>query len=126
MLARYQIIRGKRPPGSPLPDGVRVDARKHTRSVLAPEEKSVVAYLTAPSAAAFRRFSTEYRALLEKRFRERRAEFDELATSAASSDIYIGCNCPTKANPDVQHCHTVLALHFMKKKYPKLKVVFPR
>jgi uncharacterized protein YeaO (DUF488 family) len=126
MLARYQIIRGKRPPGSPLPDGVRVDARKHTKSVLSPAPESVVAYLSDPSNAAFRRFSSEYRRLLEERYRERRAEFDELAETAARSDVYIGCNCPTKANPDVEHCHTVLALHFLKKKYPKLKVVFPK
>jgi hypothetical protein len=126
MLARYQIIRGKRPPGSPLPDGVRIDARKHTGSVLSPAPESVAAYLDDPSNAAFRRFSSEYRHLLEKRFRERRAEFDDLATTAAGGDVYVGCNCPTKANPDVNHCHTVLALHFMKKRYPKLKVVFPQ
>jgi hypothetical protein len=126
MLARYQIVRGKRPPGSPLPDGVRIDARKHTRSILSPEPKSVAAYLADPSSAAFRRFSSEYHHLLAARFRERRAEFDELAATAASSDVYIGCNCPTKANPDVNHCHTVLALQFMKKKYPKLKVAFPK
>jgi hypothetical protein len=39
--------------------------------------------------------------------------------------VYLGCSCPSRANPDVQRCHTVLALQFMKKKYPKLRVVLP-
>jgi hypothetical protein len=125
MLARYQIIRGKRPRGSPLPDGLRIDARKHTRSILSPAPDSVVAYLANPTSVAFRRFASDYRKLLERRFRESRTEFDELAAKAAAEDVYIGCNCPTKANPDVNHCHTVLALHFLKKKYAKLKIVFP-
>jgi hypothetical protein len=126
MLARYQIIRGKRPPGCPLPDGVRIDVRKHTHRVLSPDAGSVVEFLAAPTDAGFRRFSIEYRKLLARRFREQRAPFDELAAAATDADVYIGCNCPTKTNPDVRHCHTYLALQFMKKKYPKLRVVMPK
>lgn len=126
MLARYQIVRGKRPPGSPLPEGTRIDARKHTHSVLSPDPVAVGAFLAAPSDREFRRFSADYRALLQRRFRERRTEFDALAGAAMQADVYIGCNCPTKTNPDVNRCHTVLALRFMKKKYPKLRVVLPK
>jgi hypothetical protein len=125
MLARYQIVRGKRPPGLPLPDGVRLDVRKHTGRVLSPEPDTVAAFLADPSSDGFRRFSSRYEELLMRRFRERRAEFDELAASASKADVYIGCSCPTKANPDVRHCHTYLALGFMKKHYPKLKVSLP-
>jgi hypothetical protein len=126
MLARYQIVRGKRPPGSPLPDGTRIDARKHTHSVFSPDPESVGEFLAAPSNAAFSRFSAGYRRLLASRFEARRSEFDALADTATRADVYIGCNCPTKINPDVNRCHTVLALHFMKKKYPKLRVVLPK
>ncbi len=111
MLARYQIVRGKRPPGDPLPDGTRIDVRKHTHHVLSPNAEAVVAF--------------EYRRLLEQRFRERRAEFADVAAAGARADVYIGCNCPTKTNPDVSRCHTVVALHFMKEKYPRLRVVLP-
>jgi len=31
MLARFQMIRGKRPPETPAPEGARFDTRKHTR-----------------------------------------------------------------------------------------------
>ena len=51
--------------------------------------------------------------------------FDALAESAASSDVFIGCNCPTYANPDVNRCHTVLALSLMQRRYPQLAVEFP-
>jgi hypothetical protein len=124
-MARYQIVRGKRPPGSHFPEGIRIDIRKHTHHVLSPSAEAVVEFLSDPSIAAFRQFSAEYHRLLEGRLRERREEFDELADTAARADVYVGCNCPTKTNPDVSHCHTVLALHFMKKKYPKLRVVLP-
>src|SRR5258708_2993305 len=59
MLARYQIVRGKRPPGSPLPDGIRIDVRKHTHHVLSPDAEAVVGFLADPSIAAFRQFSSE-------------------------------------------------------------------
>jgi hypothetical protein len=125
VLARYKIVRGKRSPSEPLPEGRRIDVRKHTRHVLRPEKKLVAEYLKHPGAAAFRGYAAAYLALLERRFAADRAPFDALADSAAVGDVYLGCNCPTNKNPDVKHCHTYLALRFMKKKYPRLKVVFP-
>ena len=44
---------------------------------------------------------------------------------AASNDVFLGCNCPTKKNPILGRCHTYLALEFMQKKYPSLDVVIP-
>ena len=32
---------------------------------------------------------------------------------------------PPAKNPDVQRCHTVLALRFMMKRYPQLEVLLP-
>src|SRR6185503_14720931 len=123
MLARYQIVRGKRPPGNPLPAGKRIDIRKHTNHVLRPDAKLVVEFLKHPDAAAWRRYTVAYLALLERRFAADRAAFDALAAEARAGDVYVGCNCPTKKNPNVKQCHTYLALGFMKKKYPKLEVV---
>ncbi len=126
MLARYQLIRGKRPPESPLPNGTRFDIRKHRNHVLSPNGKSVEAFLDQPTDEAARRFAKEYEALLDKRFASERGPFDDLAEMASDGDVFIGCNCPTRKNPDVARCHTVLALKFMKKKYPRLKVVLPK
>lgn len=126
MLARYQIVRGKRDPSDPLPEGHRMDTRKHTQHVLRPESDQVEALLADLSDAAFKRFASAYHKLLDARFKTERARFDELAELAKTEDVYLGCNCPTAKNPDVNHCHTVLALHFMKKKYPKLRVVMPK
>ena len=125
MLARYKIFRGKRPPGDALPDGVRQDTRKHTRHVLAPESKMVFRYLAEPSDAAWTTFEQAYLELLAGRFADRRAEFDALAQAAFREDVHIGCNCPTQANPTVGRCHTVLALTFMKRRFPTLNVVLP-
>jgi hypothetical protein len=122
MLARYQIVRGKRPPSNPLPAGRRIDTRKHTRHCLRPEAPSVAALI---EHADFARFEKEYRATLTARFSADRRAFDELAELAQREDVFIGCNCPTRFNPDVRHCHTSLALEFMKRKYPALKVVMP-
>ena len=125
MLTRYQMVRGKRAPGDPLPKGIRMDTRKHTRHLLRPPTASVEAVLRDGTDAAFRRFAREYTAELEARFRQNRAGFDELAETARHADVYLGCSCPSRANPDVQRCHTTLALAFMKKKYPNLRVVSP-
>jgi hypothetical protein len=125
MLARYQIVRGKRPSGDPLPKGRRVDTRKHTRHVLRPEAEQVAQLFEDPSAAAFSRFREAYRATIAARFAHDRAPFDALARQAQNEDVYLGCSCPTQKNPDVNRCHTVLALHFMHEHYPKLRVVFP-
>jgi hypothetical protein len=125
MLARYQIVRGKRDPSNPLPDGQRLDVRKHTHHVLSPNAGSVLAYLEDPSDEHFERFAAEYEMLLEKRFAAERPRFDALASAAREGDVYVGCSCPTRKNPNVKHCHTVLALRFMRAKYPRLKVVLP-
>ncbi len=85
----------------------------------------VKAYLAAPSDDAWTRFARRYRALLDERFRDERAPFDELARLAGEEDVYLGCSCPTKANPDVRHCHTWLALEWMRARYPELEVRMP-
>jgi uncharacterized protein YeaO (DUF488 family) len=129
MLARYRIYRGKRPPGDPLPDGIRQDARHRTRHCLRPERDMVETFLATPAEQkddAWRAFRERYTAILKKRFAEDRAPFDKLARLATESDVFLGCSCPTKKNPDVSHCHTVLALRFMKDKYPRLRVKFPK
>jgi hypothetical protein len=78
------------------------------------------------SAAAWRDFRVGYLALLQKRFESDREPFDELAQSAKDGDVFLGCSCPSRANPDVARCHTVLALLFMKRRYHSLRVVFPK
>lgn len=126
MLARYQIVRGTRRPDDPLPDGMRIDVRKHTRHVLRPEAEAVATFLARPTTAEFEKFVRRYLATLEARFKADRVPFDELASTAEHGDVYIGCNCPTKTNPDVGHCHTTAALRFMKTKYPRLRVRLPK
>jgi hypothetical protein len=123
MLARYSMIRGA--PASALPQGIRQDTRKHTHHILRPTQDLVAAYLAAPSEAAWRDFAGEYRAILDARFTDDRAPFDELAALAREHDVYLGCSCPTKANPDVRHCHTWLALKFMHHHYRDLDVRMP-
>ena len=125
MLARYKIYRGKPPAGMSLPEGIRQDARKHTRHCLRPDAAAVDAFLKHPTEPAWRTFSAAYRRTLQDRFGENRLPFDELADQARRHDVFIGCSCPTKKNPDVNRCHTVLALRFMKKHYPDLTVEFP-
>ncbi len=126
MLARYKIIRGKRPPSDPLPEGIRQDARWRTKHPLRPTEQMVKEYLAAPSDGAWSRFKKAYVAVLEKRLRMNRTPFDRLAELAINHDVFIGCNCPTKANPRVDRCHTFLALEFMQDEYRRLRIEFPR
>ncbi len=123
MLARYQIVRGQ--PRSELPDGHRIDTRMHVHHVLSPDAEAVLALLDDPTERAFREFATAYAALLEARFRSERARFDALAEESRARDVYLGCNCPTRKNPDVRRCHTALALAFMRRKYPDLDVRMP-
>jgi hypothetical protein len=125
MLSRYRIVRGRRPPGDPLPEGHRQDTRKHTRHCLRPTVELVKTYLADPTDRAWAAYVGEYRALIDARFRDDRAPFDRLAELAMHEDVFLGCNCPTTKNPNVRHCHTWLALEFMQRSYPKLKVVFP-
>lgn len=123
MLARYTMERGK--PASQLPAGLRQDTRKHTRHCLRPTKELVEAYLGNPTPGAWDRFAAGYRKLLDDRFRNDRSPFDAIAAAAREQPVHIGCSCPTARNPDVNHCHTVLALHFMAEKYPGLDVRFP-
>ena len=125
MLGRYRIVRGKRAPDDPLPDGVRQDTRKHTRHVLRPDTDAVKAFLDNPSDAAWKAFARDYEALLERRRTETPEAFDELAARATDEDVWIGCNCPTAKNPDVRRCHTYLALRYMAKHYPELDITWP-
>ncbi len=125
MLARYKMYRGKRPSTEPLPHGIRQDTRWRTKHVLRPGEEMVNDYLELPDDIAWRKFSRAYRALLDERFRSDRTPFDLLAKLASNEDVFIGCSCPTKANPRVDRCHTFLALEFMKREYPALRIEFP-
>jgi uncharacterized protein YeaO (DUF488 family) len=125
MLSRYIIYRRRPAHAGPLPNGIRKDTRYRTKHILRPTEDIVEAYLADPTDTAWRRFKSEYLAVLEQRFREDRTMFDDLAKLATDKDVFLGCNCPTQKNPVPGHCHTYLALGFMKKKYRKLKVVIP-
>jgi len=125
VLARYQMMRGRRPPDNPLPEGIRVDIRKHTRHVLAPDSKAVEHYLAAPNEEAWQRFKADYLALIEQRFGEAPAFFFKLAAQARAADVYLGCSCPTAKNPDVRRCHTTLALAFMREHFADLEVRMP-
>ena len=124
MLARYRIVRGKRPPGEPLPEGAREDTRKHTRHVLRPTPELVEKVL-ADVDAEWPAYRAAYRKLLEARFAEDPAPFEALAERARRDDVHLGCNCPTQRQPDVNRCHTVLALQFMQQRFPDLDVRFP-
>jgi hypothetical protein len=123
MLTRYQIVRGR--PKSELPQGKRVDIRKHVKHVLSPKPETVEAYLALGTQAAYAEFARTYRALLAARFAASREQFDALAEAARHGDVYLGCNCPTSKNPDVSRCHTVLALRFMQANYPTLDIRYP-
>jgi uncharacterized protein YeaO (DUF488 family) len=125
MLARYSMVRGAR--ADTLPRGIRQDTRKHTHHVLRPTPELVAKALSGEgSEAAWSAFASGYRKLLASRMREDRAPFDALAALARENDVLLGCSCPSAANPDVQRCHTVLALRFMKERYPDLDVRFPK
>lgn len=125
MLARYTIYRGKRPPGEELPRGVRQDTRKHTKHCLRPATAMVEKFLEDPAAASWEEFRAEYLALLAKRWADDSTPFDALAERARHDDVFLGCSCPTRKNPDVRQCHTTAALQFMKQRYPDLDVVMP-
>ena len=125
MLSRYTMYRRRPANAGPLPNGIRQDTRYRTTHILRPSEDIVQAHLAGPSDAAWRTFQREYLALLEKRFREDRTPFDELADLAVGNDVFLGCNCPTQKNPIPGRCHTHLALEFMRKKYRSLPIVIP-
>jgi uncharacterized protein YeaO (DUF488 family) len=125
MLSRYTMYRRRPKNAGPLPEGVRKDTRYGTKHVLRPTKEIVEAYLSEPSDSAWREFRTAYLAVLQERFNADNSSFDELVALATENDVYLGCNCPTKKNPIVGRCHTYLALEFMQKKFPKLKIVVP-
>jgi hypothetical protein len=125
MLARYKIYRGKRPADVSLPAGVRQDTRKHTRHCLRPPAQIVAEYLAEPTSSSWEKFAAEYLRNLDDRYKADATPFDNLAELSTAEDVYLGCSCPTVKNPDVGHCHTVLALGFMKQHYPALDVEFP-
>jgi len=125
VLGRYHIVRGKRPPEDPLPEGVRQDTRKHTKHVLRPDAEAVEGYLRDPGPAAWRAFARDYKALLARRRAADPGAFDALAQLAREQDVWLGCNCPTARNPDVRRCHTFLALEFLARAYPDLEVDWP-
>lgn len=126
MLSRYTIYRRRPAKAPPLPDGIRKDTRHATKHVLRPTKSIVEAYLADPTDAAWKKFREEYLAVLKERFRDDREPFREIAESATDEDVFLGCSCPTKKNPVVGRCHTYVALEFMKKKFPKLKIVVPK
>ena len=125
MLARYKIYRGNPPSGASRPDGVRQDTRKHTRHCLRPSPEIVTEYLDSPSPSAWKKFESSYLRSLTERYRVDPTPFDDLAALASGENVYLGCSCPTVKNPDVNRCHTVLALQFMQERYPELEVEFP-
>jgi hypothetical protein len=126
MLSRYTIFR-RRPKGAPpLPKGIRQDTRFRTKHILRPTKEIVEALLADGTAVAKKRFRSQYLALLKERYRKDPAAFANLAELATEEDVFLGCNCPTKKNPDVHDCHTWLALQFMQRKFPDLKVKFPK
>jgi len=125
VLGRYQMKRGKRPADDPLPDGQRQDTRKHTRHILRPDSQAVATYLADPSNAAWETFASAYRDLLDRRRSKDPDAFDVLVHAATEGDLWIGCSCPTKKNPDVRHCHTYLALGYLAEHYEQLEISWP-
>lgn len=123
MLSRYQMKRGVKK--ELLPQGLRQDTRKHTRHILRPPAALVTEYLSQPTQMSWQTFSLEYLACIQKRFAESPAAFDGLADLAREQDVFLGCSCPTAANPQVNHCHTWLALEFMQAQYADIDVTFP-
>jgi len=120
VLARYQIVRGKRPEGNPLPEGVRVDIRKHTKHFLRPtrQRRGVP---ERPGRRAFRQFSARYDPTCRPVSPKNGARSTPCGTGRKRRRLP-RMHCPTRTNPEVTRCHTVLALGFMKRKYPRLPI----
>lgn len=121
MLGRYQMRRGAR--AEELPAGVRQDTRRHTRHVLRPDRARVDGLLAG--TVTWPEFRAAYEATVRARMAEDMAPFETIASLARDGDVWLGCSCPTKANPDVRHCHTWVALELMSVAYPDLDVRFP-
>ncbi len=71
------------------------------------------------------RFSIELLPVFGRALASRPRHLRRTSALATDEDVFLGCNCPTAKNPDVQRCHTVLALKFMQERYPALEVAFP-
>ncbi len=125
MLARYTMYRRRPKEAGPLPEGIRQDSRWRTKHILRPTQDLVETYLDDSTEAGWKAFRSAYQELLESRYQDDPEAFKDLMELATENDVYIGCSCPTKKNPDVRHCHTVLALEFMQQKFPELDVRFP-
>ncbi|MFT5523639.1 MAG: hypothetical protein ACI9HK_001587 [Pirellulaceae bacterium] len=126
MLSRYTMYRRRPANAGPLPNGTRQDSRYRTRHVLRPPQTVVETYLESPSDETWQLFRETYLACLEQRYLEDPESFAKLAELAMAQDVYLGCSCPTKKNPDVRRCHTYLALEFMNEKFPTLDIEFPK
>ena len=61
--------------------------------------------------------------LLAARLADDPAPFEDLARLAREGDLYLGCSCPTKKNPDPARCHSVLAVRFMGEQFADLSGV---
>ena len=127
LLSRFKIYfwLTPRPDDDPMPDGLTPDIRAHRDHLLSPTREMVHAFLAEPTLEAWNALEKMYAEMLESRFVTRRDEFDELAFTAMMCDVFLGCSCPTKTNSDVRKCHTVLAIKFMKEKYPDLPIEIP-
>ena len=125
MLSRYKMYRGKRPESDPLQNGIRYDTRKHTSHCLRPTIIIVEEFLADPTDKAWNKFRVNYLAVIRKRFAEDPIPFEHIEKLANEQDVYLGCSCPTTKNPNVLHCHTVLALEFMQATFPQLEVIHP-
>jgi len=86
----------------------------------------VTRFLDPNDKYAWGQFRVDYLSLVQRRHEVDRKPFDQLAERALHEDVYLGCSCPTKSNPNVQNCHTWLALEFMAARYPDLEVIFPK
>ena len=96
----------------------------HTNHCLRPPRGLVLAYLANPSDDAWTVFRSAYLDVLGRRMEADSVPFDKLAALARHNDVYLGCSCPTKANPRVEHCHTVVALGFMRSHY-EITIQYP-
>lgn len=124
MLGRYTIVRGAT--RASYPAGIRQDTRKHTRHFLAPTPELVAeVFANRRSATAWDAYADRYRALIDARYTADPARFRLLATMARWHDVWLGCSCPSSKNPDVMRCHTVIALRFMKERFPSIAILLP-
>ncbi len=119
MLSRKKILYRHK-----IPTNV-VNTTWAVKHFLSPSKEMVDKYIGSPSVEAWEEYKKLYLDLIKIRFSNNPLPFERLAKQAIDEDVYLGCYCPTKINPDVYKCHTILALKFMEQHYPDLDVVFP-